>query len=189
MNLDDAIRGRRSIRKFREEPVPDSVIRELLDLAVHAPSSMNGQPWRFVVIRNKEIKKRLVELKNKSCPIEKAMYRADFLEAASAVIVVCVDRATSYEREIENAVLATANIMLAAWARGLGSVYMSAQRGNDPTLAEEVRQLLHIPANVDPVTIVPIGYPDETPEGRTLPGVERVSFVDRFTAVPVDKDP
>jgi nitroreductase len=122
MNLLDAIKGRRSIRKYQNKSISDDIIRHILALATHAPSSMNGQPWRFVVVRDKETKRRLVEIKNRYCPTEKKMFRADFLSDAPVVVVVCVDIIKSYNRDIENAVLASANILLGAYSYNIGSV-------------------------------------------------------------------
>ena len=180
MDLDKAIKGRRSIRRYREEEIPDSFIEELLDLARYAPSSMNGQPWYFIVVRNDKTKRQLVEIKNKHCPPEKRMYKADFLQTAPVVVVVCVDKDRSFNRGVENAVLAAANIMLGAYRRGLGSVYMSAYRGNDPSVSEEIRQILDIPENVDPITMVPLGFPDETPRPKTVRPLDEVVFYETF---------
>ena len=180
MELDKTIKGRRSIRKYRDEDIPYSVIEELLDLARYAPSSMDGQPWYFIVVRNDETKRRLAEIKNKHCPLEKRMYKADFLQNAPVVVVVCVDRGRSFNRAVENAVLATANIMLGAYGRGLGSVYMSAYRGDDLSISDEIRQTLDIPENVDPITMVPLGYPDETPKPKIVRPFDEVVFYETF---------
>lgn len=180
MELDKTIKGRRSIRRYRDEDIPDSVIAELLDLARYAPSSMNGQPWYFIVVRNDETKRRLAEIKNKHCPAEKRMYKADFLKNAPVVVVVCVDKERSFNRGVENAVLATANIMLGASRRGLGSVYMSAYRMDDPSISEEIRQNLDIPQNIDPITIIPLGYPGETPQPKKLRSLDEVIFYETF---------
>ena len=180
MDLDKTIKGRRSIRRYLEEPIPDFLIEELLDLARYAPSSMNGQPWYFIVIRNDETKRQLVAIKNKHCPAEKRMYKADFLQNAPVVVVVCVDREQSFNRGVENAVLAAANIMLGACRRGLGTVYMSAYRGDDPSVCKEIRQTLDIPENVDPITIIPLGYPSETPEPKTVKSLDQIVFHEAF---------
>ena len=168
MDMDATIKGRRSIRKYQLKEVPDSVIEELLNLATYAPSSMNGQPWHFVVVRNERTKKQLVEIKNRHCPVEKKMYRADFLQNAPVVIIICVDQHKSYGRDVENAVLAAANIMLGAHSMGVGSVYMSAYKSGEPRVAEDIRQALDIPEHVAPITIIPLGYPDETPEPKEI---------------------
>jgi len=180
MEIDKTIKGRRSIRRYQDRDVPDSVIKELLSLAIHAPSSMNGQPWCFVVVRAEKTKEHLVEIKNRYCPVEKQDYKADFLRKAPVVIVVCVDKEKSYEREIENGVLATANLMLGATSMGLGSVYLSAYRTGQPGISQEVRQVLNIPQNIDPITIIPLGYPDEIPEPKVSRSLEEMISYEAF---------
>ncbi len=168
MDLDEAIRGRRSIRTYRKEAVADAVIHEILDLARHAPSSMNGQPWHFIVIREEATRQRLVEIKNRHCPIEKQAYRADFLLQAAVIIVVCVDKRESYDREIENGLLAAANILLGVHAKGLGSVYMSAHKADEPAVAEEIRRVLGIPEHMEPISLLPVGRPGEQPGPKEM---------------------
>ncbi|MER3446064.1 MAG: nitroreductase family protein [Candidatus Dadabacteria bacterium] len=180
MEIDEAIKGRRAIRKYKQIDIPDSVIEELLDLARYAPSSMNGQPWHFIVVRGDKTKKRIIEIKNKYCPPEKQSYKADFMKCAPVIIVVCVDKQKSYGREIENGVLATVNIILGAYSRGLGSVYLSAYRTDEPRISEEIRQILGIPENVDPITIIPLGYPDEILEPKKLRIIEEMIHYERF---------
>jgi nitroreductase len=168
MHVDDAIRSRRSIRKFQDRDVPDSVLRELLDLARFAPSSLNGQPWEFIIVRDRETKRRLVAIKEAYCPPNKRHYPATLLQDAPVVLIVCVDQETSYDREVENGMLATANILLAAHARNLGSVCMTAFAKHEPGLQKEIRRLVAIPEHITPVTIIPVGYPAETPQEKSL---------------------
>ena len=180
MELEETIKGRRTIRKYQNKNIPDSIIEELLDLARCAPSSMNGQPWHFIVIKKNKTKKLIMEIKNKYSPPEKRFYKADFLQDAPVVIVVCVDKQKSYIREIENGILATANIMLGAYSRGLGSVYMSAYTKDEPKVSEEIKQILGIPQNVEPISIIPLGYPDEIPEPKELRPIEEMIHYERF---------
>ena len=179
MELTDAVRSRRSVRAYRPQPVPDDVIDSLIDLARHAPSSMNGQPWTFTVIREAETKRRLAAIKNRFCPVEKQEFRADFLMEAAAVVVIAVDRAASHDRDVENGALAAATFMLAAHSRGLGTVYMSAYRQDEPAVAEAVRELLGMPADVTPVSILPLGYPAETPAEKPLKPLGDITFRER----------
>ncbi|MFC1839985.1 nitroreductase family protein [Thermodesulfobacteriota bacterium] len=180
MNIDETIRGRRSIRKYQDKDIPDPVINEILELALYSPSSMNGQPWHFIIIRDPFTKQELANIKNAFCPLEKQAYQADFLITAPVVIIVCVDREKSFDRGLENAVLATENIMLGAYSRGLGSVYMSAYKAGDQGVAEAIKKLFRIPGNMDPVTIIPLGYPDETPEPKTIKPLSEVVFYEYF---------
>lgn len=180
MRLDEAIKGRRSIRKYAKKPIEDSVIEELIDLARQAPSSMNGQPWIFIIVREDETKRRLAELKNKYCPIEKQEYKADFLQNAATIIVVCVDKTQSFERELENGILAAANIMLAAHDRGLGSVYMSGYKQGEPAVSGSIRELLGVPEYMEPISILPLGYPAETPEPKNLKSLDQIISYESF---------
>jgi len=180
MEIDKTIKGRRSIRRYQDKDIPDAVVKELLDLATYAPSSMNGQPWYFIVVRTEKTKEQIVEIKNRYCPVKKQDYKADFLRKAPVIIVVCVDKEKSYDREIENGVLATANLMLGAYSRGLGSVYLSAYRIGQPEISQQLRQILNIPQNIDPITIVPLGHPDEIPEAKNLIPLERIISYEIF---------
>ena len=169
MTLAEIIRTRRSIRCYQERAVPDALVLEILDLARHAPSSMNDQPWCFVVIRSSQTKRRLAAAKNAHCPSEKgAAYPADFLATAPVVIAVCVDQRRAHERARENGILATAFLLLAAHSCGLGGVYLSAYQPRGDALALEIRRLLGLPPEIEPVTLVPLGYPAETPAPKTL---------------------
>jgi nitroreductase len=181
MEIDETIKGRRSIRKYQNRGIPDSIIKELLALATHAPSSMNGQPWYFIVVRTERAKQQLAEIKNRYCSTEKQEYKADFLCKAPVIIVVCVDKQKSYEREIENGVLATAHLMLGAYSRGLSSVYMSAYRTGEPGISQEIRHILKIPQNIDPITLVPLGYPDEIPEPKMITPLEDMISYETFS--------
>ena len=180
MEIDESIKGRRSIRRYQDKDIPDSVIKELLDLAIYAPSSMNGQPWYFIVVRAGKTKEQMVEIKNRYCPVKKQDYKADFLRRAPVIIVVCVDKEKSYDREIENGVLATANLMLGAYSRGLGSVYLSAHRLGQPEISQELRKILNIPQNIDPITLIPLGHPDEIPEPKIVSPLEERIFYETF---------
>ena len=109
------------------------------------------------------IRLSLSEIKNQYCPVEKQEFRADFMQGAAAIVVVSVDLRASHDRAVENGVLAAANIMLAAHARGIGTVYMSAYRQGEPAVSAAVRSLLGLPEHVAPVSILPMGYPAEAP--------------------------
>jgi nitroreductase len=180
MEIDKAIRRRRSIRKYQGRDISNSVIEELLGLAICAPSSMNGQPWHFIIIRDKTIGEQLVEIKNKYCPVEKREYQADFLRQAPVIIMVCVNKEKSFDREIENGVLAAANLMLGAYSRGIGSVYLSAHRVGEPNISREIRNILNIPNGVDPISLIPLGYPDEIPETKNFIPLEKAISYETF---------
>ncbi len=180
MEFADVANGRRSIRSYQDRSVSDSEIEQLLDMARHAPSSMNGQPWHFVIVRSQQIKKSLAGIKNKYCPKEKQTYTADFLVNAPVVIVVCVDKARSFGREVENALIASTYILLGAHNMGLGSVYMSAYAAGEPKISEEIRKELNIPAGIEPISILPMGYPKESAPPKQLSGIKEMIHLERF---------
>ena len=134
----------------------------------YTPSSMNGQPWRFVVIRDQEAKSRIADAKNASCPEDKADFSSDFLRRAPVLIAICVEKSRSHDREMENGVLAAATLMLAAAARNLGTVYLSAYRDSDPSLQQAISGILELAPDVEPISLIPLGYPAETPAAKSL---------------------
>lgn len=180
MEFDEVVRTRRSIRRFSAADVPDELLKSLVDCALLAPSSMNGQPWRFIVVRSAETKRRLAETKDRYCPPEKQEYPAGFLAEAPVVVVTCVERARAYDRGIESGVLATGHLLLAAANHGLTGVYMSAYKTGTPELADAIRTILGVPADVDPITILPIGYPGDAAAPKTVKNAEEVVFREAF---------
>ncbi len=163
--------------------IPDTLIRELLDLARHAPSSMDGQPCSFIVIRDPDTKERLADIKDEHCPPEKQQFKATMLRCAPVVIVLCVDRPAAHERILENGVLVAAQLMLAAHGRGLGSVFMTAYRSDKPQLSAQICELLDIPQSVEPVVLLPLGYPDEQPAQKILKPLQNIIFNERFDQI------
>lgn len=180
MEFEEVVRARRSIRKFSGADVPDELVKSLIDCALMAPSSMNGQPWYFIVVRNAETKRRLAEIKDKHCPPEKREYPAGFLQEAPVIVITCVERARAYDRGMESGILATGHLLLAAANHGLTTVYLSAYKAGAPEVADDIRAILGLPADIDPVTIVPIGYPDDVAEPKTIKLAGEVTFNEAF---------
>lgn len=159
MDVFKAIKKRRSIRAFERKEVSEEQVETLIDAARHAPSAGNIQPWEFVVVRDPEIKGRL----------SVAALNQAFIEEAPVVIVVCADEARSgqgYESRgvdlycIQDTAAATENLLLAAYAMGLGTCWVGAFR------EDKVRRTLKTPTHIRPVAIVPVGCPAESPRRR-----------------------
>lgn len=167
--LDEALRGRRSIRSYDAREVPDALVLEILDLARHAPSSMDGQPCCFIVVRDQDARRQLAGIKNARCAAAKrARYPADFLVLAPVVVTVCVERNRAHGRGRESGILAAGYLLLAAHSRGLSAVYMTAYQSHDPGLEKDIRELLDLPSEVEPVALVPIGFPAIAPAPKEL---------------------
>jgi nitroreductase len=179
-DLHDVIMARRSSRRYRPVEVSHEVVASLLDLARHAPSSMDGQPWHFIVVRDPAQKTRLAEIKNRYCPPLKQRFRADFLVDAPVIVVVCVDAERSFGRHVEDGVLAAFSILLGATRYGLAGVYLSATAADEPRLAVEIRELFRIPGSVLPIAVIPLGYPDGEADSKPLRPLQDMIHNDRF---------
>jgi len=175
--------GRRSIRRYACEPVPESLIKELLEAAITAPSPHNRQPWRFLVVQRAATKQRLAmamgaKLRHDRLldgdpidAIDRDVSRSyGRLTGAPALLVICMTLAEMdrypdswrNERERIMAIQATAmavqNLLLAAHAAGLGACWMCA-----PLFCPEVVSgVLALPAEWETQGIVTLGYPADT---------------------------
>ncbi len=173
MNIFKAIIGRRSIRKFEKKEVDDKLIGVLLYMATMAPSAGNTQEWNFIVVKDEKLKKELA----------KAALDQNFIAEAPVVIVVCSDLekiSLRYGRRgellysIQDASLAIQNILLSAYALGLGSCFVGAFD------EEKVKSLLELPTKLRPLAIIPIGYPAEEPEVPKRIPFENLTWLNKY---------
>ena len=149
METMEAILTRRSIRRYTEEGVPDTVIEEILRAAMQAPSAGNGQPWQFVVITDRATLRE----------VPRFHPYAKMVPDAPVAILVCGDlRREIYEGFwVQDCSAATQNILLAAHAKGLGAVWVGIYPLEDRIAG--FRRLLGLPEHVIPLSLVPIGFP------------------------------
>lgn len=147
----NAILARRSIRKYTEQPVSEEVIKEILEAAMSAPSAGNEQPWHFIVINDRKI---LAE-------IPKFHPYSQMLKDAPVAILVCGDEQLEKYKGfwVQDCSAATENILIAVQEKGLGAVWLGIYPEEDRVAG--IRQLLNIPANIIPLSLIPIGYPGE----------------------------
>jgi len=153
MELFQAIYGRCSVRHFLpDRDVPAELVEKLLQAACQAPSAGNIQPWRFWVVRDKQVKLRLTE----------AAYGQSFIDEAPVVIVVSADLEASARRygvrgrglyALQDTAAAIQTLLLAAYAEGLGTCWVGAF--DEPSAS----RVLKLPDHLRPVAIVPLGYP------------------------------
>ncbi len=151
MDAMEAILSRRSIRRYTGEPVPEELIRELLEAAMSAPSASNEQPWQFVIIDDRRI---LDE-------IPRFHPYAHMLKEASWAIAVCGDLNLEMMSGywIQDCSAATQNILIAAHAKGLGAVWLGVYPNGERV--KTVQKLLGLPEHVIPLCFISIGYPAE----------------------------
>ena len=147
----EAILSRRSIRKYTGKTVPENVVRELLEAAMSAPSAGNQQPWQFIVINDRRTLDEIPKFHPFSQP----------LKEAPLAIVICGD----LQREnfkgfwVQDCSAATENLLVAARARGLGTVWLGVYPMEDRI--KGMRKLLGLPETLVPLAVIPVGYPAE----------------------------
>lgn len=162
MDLMEGLLTRRSIRKYdTEQKIDKETIKEIIKAAQYAPTAHNKQPWEFLVVDDREVLEHLRHIQRWT----------SFAKDAACVIFVCGDTERSFNRNKENetwsfidvdCALATENLMLAAWAKGIGTCYCGAapmQR-----VVDDLQEYLHLPQHIRPFAIITMGYPAETPK-------------------------
>ena len=169
METIEAIMTRRSIRKYTDKPVPDEVVKQLLQAAMAAPSARNEQPWHFVVISDRSLLNQVPSFHPYS----------HMLKEAALAILVCVDPQLeiSRGRGVLDCSAATENILLAAHALGLGAVWLGIYPAEERMAG--IRKLLNMPVDIVPISLVSVGYPDEKLKKEDRYKSERV-YLDKW---------
>jgi nitroreductase len=198
ISLFEAIQNQRAIRHFSERPVPDDAVEAILSAAIRAPSGGNRQPWRFLVIRNADTKRRLgqwylsawqaatADMGELTQPYRHGAELAQQMETVPVLILACIDHGDSGTAPgpvTRGASIypAVQNLMLAAGALGLGTVLTTLHTRYE----DEIKQFLNIPASVETAALIPVGYPAEGARfgpGRRHP-LSEVVFYERWSQV------
>ncbi len=146
MDLFEAIRTRRSVRRYTGAPIPREHLEQIVDAARLAPSGHNKQPWEFIVVTRRDL-------------IEKLTIAAEWMDKAGAIIAVVMDPSTTYWRE--DGAAAIQNMLLAATALGYGSCWLE---GYTLRFEEELKQILNVPKPLRLKSLIPLGVPAEWPQ-------------------------
>jgi len=168
MEFYDVIKTRRSVRSYKPDPIPDDVLKRVLDAARIAPSGSNRQPWKFIVVRDEETKRKLVS----------ACHNQSWMAEAPVIIVACALPSEAWVRSDGeeywkvDVAIAMQDLILEAWELGLGTCWIGSFR------EEEVKRILGIPDEVRVVALTPLGYPAEEkgPVTRRKPLEEIASY-------------
>jgi nitroreductase len=181
MELFEAMSTQRAMRRLKSDPVPDAVIRQILDLAICAPSGGNRQGWSFVVVRDAAKRARLGALYREAwgelmkvpyyvtasqAPPESpagrmlasARHLSEHLGEAPVLVLACIALDPGAKATIVTGASiypAVQNLMLAARALGVGSCLTTIHKYRDA----QVKELLGIPADVETAALIPLGYP------------------------------
>ncbi|MDD5154852.1 MAG: nitroreductase [Desulfovibrionales bacterium] len=157
-----AIYERRSVRDFRPMPVDEQQVMEIIRAGSWAPSGLNNQPWRFVVVKDSKVKKEIAGQTRYSSTIE----------AAPVIIAVFLNREAMYH-EVKDAQAIGAclqNMLLAAHAQGLGAVWLGEILKNK----DRVREIVFLPSHLELMAIVAIGHPAHHNQTSERKGLEEL---------------
>jgi nitroreductase len=147
------LKGRRSIRRYRPDPVPDEMVAQLLEAGQWAPSASNRQPWEFIVVRDEEIRRQVAQ--------HAAYYFIRWAHVAEAplLIVLCGDSRNRVYRQFlhEDVGLAGGQMMLQAKALGLGTCWIGGLE------RKEIAAILRVPEQLEIVGLLTVGFPAEEP--------------------------
>lgn len=168
MDFMDLTWERQSIRAFKADEVPIEKINKLLEAARSAPSGGNCQPWHFFVIRDSSVKQRIHD---ESC-------NQGFILTAPVHIVVCADLPRTSERYgergrtlycLQDTGAAIQNLLLCAAEEGLGTCWCGAFDES------AMSRILGLDANLRPIALIPVGYPDQKPNKRPRRPLEEIA--------------
>jgi nitroreductase len=157
MEVLEAIRKRRSVRRYLPNPIPDDVMGRVLEAVRLAPSAKNLQPWRFILVRDPTLKDRLAA----------ACVNQTFMAEAPLIVAACGHPERSYGRMgrymnswTVDVAIAFEHLVLQAQAEGLGTCWIGS------FYEDEVKALLGVPAEARVLGLTPLGYPAEQPAAR-----------------------
>ncbi len=190
MDVMEAIKGRRSIRKYRPDPIPEDALQAVLEAGRWAPSWANTQCWRFIIVRDAATKAKLAETL-RSTRAGRPNPATEAVRTAPVVIAACAEKGLSgfYRDEsgqslpatdkgdywyMFDVALAMQNMCLAAHSLGLGTVHTGLLD------AREAARMLGLPQNTVLVELMPLGYPDEAPAPRPRKELSEFVFYERY---------
>ncbi len=169
-----AIRNRRTVTRFETAPIEEEKIQSILEAGRWAPSWINKQPWRFILITDPQIKERISE----NVP---TIYNRGIREAP-VCIAVCVDPREDPYHFVEDCAAATQNMTLAAHSLGLGSCWIGVfnMKGEKGSGEKEIKEILKVPKTYRVISVLPVGIPKHIPEKKRKELSQLVSR-DNFT--------
>jgi nitroreductase len=167
MDFMEVVRRRRSVRKYRPDPVAQAKVDLVLEAARLAPSWANGQCWTFVVVTDPKVKHELAQAGN------------EWIEAAPVIIAACADPEASGSKGDQSYYLldvgiAMEHLVLAAAEQGLGTCWIGWFDEN------KARKALGVPEGIRVVASTPLGYPDEEPEARPRKSLAEIVRKDQW---------
>jgi len=171
MEFYEVIKERKSVRKYKPDPIPDDVLNRILEAGRIAPSAKNIQPWHFIVIQNPEIKEMVAE----ACRGQRFMAEAPVIICGCALEDIAWGRMGGYMSSFAvDLAIAMEHMILAATNEGLGTCWVGA------FVEKDVKKILKIPDNVRVVALTPVGYPAEVPRDRGRKLLKDIVSYDKY---------
>ena len=171
MSVFEAIMNRKSIRVYKNDPIPQEVLIRVLEAARWAPSGKNLQPWKFIVVRDKDLREKLAT----------ASAQQHFMAEAPVIVVACGYPDECYARMGRymkswsvDVAIALEHLILQAQEEGLGTCWIGGFS------QENARKIVDIPDKYKVVTVMPIGYPVEETAPRPRKPIEEVVCYEKF---------
>jgi len=169
MDVMTAISQRCSVRAYKETPVEEDKLKKILEAARLSPSSSNRQEWKFIVVKNKETKKKLAN----------AAFGQSFIGEAPVVLVACGTESKStmacgQAAHTVDVSIACAFMILQAYELGLGTCWIGAFN------EAETKRILHIPEHVRVVAITPLGYSNQPPSEKSRKRLDRIVCYEKY---------
>ncbi|MBP1910709.1 nitroreductase [Methanolobus bombayensis] len=164
----DTILSRRSIRKYTDEPVKDEDIKTILEAARWAPSGLNNQPWKFIVIKDKTTMEELAGCTHYSAIVQNA----------PLLIAVYLDTETMYNKtkDIQAIGAAIQNMLLACCGLGLGAVWLGEILNNE----EKVNLILNCPDSMELMAVLAIGKPAEDGKVKPRKEIKDIAYSEKY---------
>ena len=168
MNVTEAIRARRSIRKYRDGDIPQEHLDLILEAAMTAPSARNTRPYEFAVVKSGDMRAKIAAISP----------NFGMIKQASVAIVVCgrpdLAVGTAHEFWVQDCSASTENILLQAKELGYGTCWCGTYPVQER--AEAVKELLALQAPAVPFAVIALGVPDEDPPARGFYDKSRVKY-------------
>lgn len=163
MDVFACIHSRPAVRGFRPEPVAEDIIKKILHAGRQAHSQRNRQPWRFVVVQNRDTLKQIGALAS----------TGPYIAEAPLAIALVIEGA---KNPYIDATRAAECLMLAAWSEGVGSCWVG---GID---RPKIKELLGVPEEAELITVIPFGYPtaEETTKTKVRKRLGKIAFRERY---------
>ena len=165
MDILEVIKTRRSIRKYTPDPISEEEINKILEAGRWAPSASNSQPWRFIVLRSNDTKRKLAET---------FTWGGCLSQAPLGIAVTVNPRASNHP--VEDGAIATQNMLLEAHSLGLGACWIGAYGSENEGSALNI---LNVPDDERLLSIIAIGHPAESPQS-TRKELDELIFTDRY---------